>query len=300
MATVRRPARAPAMDRPQQIDFPGVAITAADTVVDVGCGEGVVCAYAGRRGADVIGIDIDPECIRRADEAMRGVPARSWRGLVGDADPIPLPDGVATVVVATEVLEHVDDPPRLLAELVRIGRPGARYVLSVPAPASESVLKIVAPRWYFEKPYHQRIYEDGQLEALAEAAGLEVAARACYGFESALGWIFRMALGASRGEPPPDAPLLTHWDATLSELRRTSRGQQLVEALDERLPKSRVVVARKPGRRGWSPGGSAFARERWRRLVRDGLVQLGGYEVRWKVRRVRAGESGGVAGPGGR
>ena len=302
MAIVRPPGVSGA-PRPRQIDFPGLEITAADTVVDVGCGEGIVCAYAGHCGAAVVGIDIDPECIRRADAAVRGTPARSWRAWVSDADPIPLPDGTATVVVATEVLEHVDDPARLLAELVRIGRPGARYVLSVPDAASEAVLRLVAPRWYFERPYHQHVFEPGRLEALATAAGLRVRARDAYGSDLALWWVFRMAVGAVRGEPPPDAPLLARWEATRAALLRTPRGRQLFEALDGWIPKSRVVLARKPGRRGWRAawGGKADWRERWGRRARDGAVRLGGYEVRWRLRRVRASESDGAAArPGGR
>ena len=65
----------------------------------------------------MIGLDVEPSLIAEADKAMSDIPARSWRGIVSDCDPIPLPDGIASVVLCTEVLEHVPDPARLAAEL---------------------------------------------------------------------------------------------------------------------------------------------------------------------------------------
>src|SRR5690349_17275109 len=119
--------------------YPAFEITSDDTVVDVGCGAGALCRCAGMVGADVIGIDIHPDLVADTIEMMRAVPARSFRGIVCDSDPIPLPDATASVVISTEVLEHVDDPARFLAELVRIGKPGARYLFTVPDPASELI-----------------------------------------------------------------------------------------------------------------------------------------------------------------
>ena len=245
------------VDIPIQIAFPGVEIGPGDTVVDVGCGAGIVCAYAGRMGASVIGIDVEESLVREADQAMRGLPARSWRGITSDCDPIPLPDGQASVVVATEVLEHVPDPTMLLAELVRIGRPGARYVLSVPDPASENLLRIVAPGWYWKTPQHVRVFEHEEFDALIRGAGLEIAGRFASGFEQSLWWTFRMAAGMDGpyDPPPPDSPLLKHWNEAWAALIATSRGRQLAEALDWLVPKSQVVVARKPGG-SWSVSAS--------------------------------------------
>ena len=93
--------------RPIQIDFPGFEIDAADIVVDIGCGVGDVCVYAGHRGAEVVGIDIEDVLVDRARESMRDVPARSFRGLVSDCDPIPLPDATADVVVCNADLPGV-------------------------------------------------------------------------------------------------------------------------------------------------------------------------------------------------
>ena len=77
--STRRSAR-PRAAVPIQIDVPGLEIRPGDTVVDVGCWDGTVCAYAGKCRSTVVGIDIRPEAIRRTEEAMRDVPARGRSG----------------------------------------------------------------------------------------------------------------------------------------------------------------------------------------------------------------------------
>jgi hypothetical protein len=197
-------------------------------------------------------------------------------------------DATATVVIATEVLEHVDEPERFLAELVRIGRPGARYVISVPHPASESVMREVAPGWYWRRPYHVHVYEPAVLDGLIRGAGLEIEARAVRGFYQSVWWAFRMALGAKIAEPVPDHPLLKHWDAAWLALGTTPGGARAAEALDRLIPKSQLVLARKPGgaAAASSFGGPVSMRSRWKRRVRDGAVRLGWFDVRWSVRRL--------------
>lgn len=278
------------MPRPQQIDFPGFDITGADIVVDVGCGEGLVCAYAGHQGADVVGLDIESSLIERVNETMRAVPARSFRGIVGDANPIPLPDGFASVVVATEVMEHVDDPSRFLAELARIGKPGARYLISVPDPASESIMRVVAPSWYWEKPLHIHVFEHHQVDSLIADAGLKVVDRYASGFYWSMWWFCRMALGMEhKYAPASDFPLLRAWDETMHQLLATPRGEEVLHRLDHLVPKSQVIVARKPGRAASASsfGGPTWRAGRLKRALRDGAVRVGGFDIRWNIRRSR-------------
>ncbi len=52
--------------------------------------------------------------------------------VIGDAQSLPLADGVADALLCTEVIEHVPDEHALAAELARIAAPGASLVLSAP------------------------------------------------------------------------------------------------------------------------------------------------------------------------
>jgi SAM-dependent methyltransferase len=49
---------------------------------------------------------------------------------------LPFATSTFDVVLCTEVLEHVPDPAAVIAELVRVARPGARIVVSIPNEAN--------------------------------------------------------------------------------------------------------------------------------------------------------------------
>jgi SAM-dependent methyltransferase len=277
---------------PIQVNVEGLEIGPGDTVVDIGCGDGAVCAYAGRLGAAVVGIDMKQEALDEAAEALRGLPAPSWRLIASRCDPIPLPDDFASVVVCTEVLEHIDLPARLLAELARIGKPNARYVISVPDPISESLMRIVAPPIYWQDHNHIHVYEHKELDDLIRGAGLEIEMRGVQGFAWAFWWVLRLALEEENDDVADRSPLLNHWGAVWNKLTATPRGPQVAEALDRLIPKSQVVLARKPETAGMplAPGvrEPAWSRSlsRWKRRLRDGVLRLPRHDIRWSIRRV--------------
>ncbi len=269
--------------RPVQVDFPGFEVAEGETFVDVGCGVGDVCVYAGHRGAHVVGIDIEDLLVNRAIEAMRDVPARSFRGIVSNCDPIPLPDASADLVVCTEVLEHVEDPSKFLGELARIGKPGARYLISVPHPTSEAVMRRIAPSWYFRHPFHIHVYEPEQLDRLLNASGLEILAKHESGFYWSMCWFLRMTVGMTDPYILPEHPMIDAWDTVATHLAGEPRGQDVLRALDGLVPKSQVRIARKLG--GRSAFGVSGQSSRLKRWLRDGSVKLGGLDLRWSLRR---------------
>jgi ubiquinone/menaquinone biosynthesis C-methylase UbiE len=95
-------------------------------VVEVGAGEGHITERLRQRfaGATVVGLDL-PD-----DGLVDAWTAAEVAMFVGDATRLPLADQSVDLVVALEVLEHVPDPSRALAELARVCRGTA--VLSVP------------------------------------------------------------------------------------------------------------------------------------------------------------------------
>lgn len=263
---------------------PGFPIGADDVVVDVGCGEGDACVFAGGLGAEVIATDFDPVVIDRIERRMQGVGARSFRALLSNSDPLPLPDSCADVVICTEVAEHVDDPRRFLAELARVGRPGARYLITVPDPASEEVMRRVAPDWYWQAPYHRHVYGPGQLDALLQEVGLSIVAGGSQGFYWSMWWLFRMAMDPRPLDPEPEAGPFRHWEAAWAALAETPRGADLAKALDGVLPKSQVRIARKPVAPTWQAAPNRRLR-RWKGHLRDGSARLGPFDLRWQLRR---------------
>ena len=94
-------------------------------VVDVGCGTGTLAIALAAGGAEVIGIDGDPEALALA-HAKPGAEAVQWRK--GLATALPLPGASADRVVMSLLLHHLDAGAKrtALAEAVRVLRPGGR------------------------------------------------------------------------------------------------------------------------------------------------------------------------------
>ena len=94
-------------------------------VVDVGCGTGTLAIALAAGGAEVIGIDDDPEVLALA-HAKPGAEAVQWRK--GLATALPLPGASADSVVMSLLLHHLDAGAKrtALAEAVRVLRPGGR------------------------------------------------------------------------------------------------------------------------------------------------------------------------------
>lgn len=97
------------------------------SVLEVGCGQGWLLAQIADALplASLAGIDIREDAVRYARSL---VPQAAL--VVGDGAALPYDDASFDAVVCSEVLEHVHEPDRVLAEIKRVGRGHA--VISVP------------------------------------------------------------------------------------------------------------------------------------------------------------------------
>ncbi|MBD9514888.1 class I SAM-dependent methyltransferase [Pseudomonas sp. PDM22] len=224
--------------------FEGFPISADDSVLDIGCGDGPFVQFCAQRGAEVIFADIDADKVAGVERALQGSNARAMLPLVTDANPIPLPDARVDKVVAMEVLEHVEDPAQFMSELVRVGKPGALYLITVPDPLGESVQKELAPPAYFEHPNHIRVFEREAFEQLVRDSGLVIERQAHYGFYWSVWWFFFWA--CKQDLSPPWHPLLDSWTRTWNMMLATEEGPRIKKALDNAMPKSQAIIARKP------------------------------------------------------
>jgi 2-polyprenyl-6-hydroxyphenyl methylase / 3-demethylubiquinone-9 3-methyltransferase len=91
-------------------------------LVELACGGGLMAPHVARLGYRHVGVDLGLAGLRVARE--HGVaPVR------GSVLAVPLADGCADVVLAGEVLEHVDDDEQVIAECARLLRPGGTLVV---------------------------------------------------------------------------------------------------------------------------------------------------------------------------
>jgi 2-polyprenyl-3-methyl-5-hydroxy-6-metoxy-1,4-benzoquinol methylase len=99
------------------------------SVLDVGCGEGVLVHQWAQRLGDrrVVGIDLQEESIQ-AGWAERQAPNLEYR--VMHAENLPFAENEFDLASAIEVLEHVPDPEHTLAEMARCAE--RHLLVSVP------------------------------------------------------------------------------------------------------------------------------------------------------------------------
>ena len=98
------------------------------TLLDVGCGEGVLThKWAQRVEGQVVGIDLDDPQLH-AEWENRTAPNLEYK--VMKAENLPFEDSAFDLAAAIEVLEHVPDPEHTVAEMARVA---SRHLLvSVP------------------------------------------------------------------------------------------------------------------------------------------------------------------------
>ena len=96
-------------------------------VLDIGCGGGLLAEEFARLGCSVTGVDPSEESLAaaRTHAAGQGLAIEYQRGL-GEA--LPFGDACFDVVYCCDVLEHVHDLPRVIAETARVLRPGGTYL----------------------------------------------------------------------------------------------------------------------------------------------------------------------------
>ena len=117
------------------VGYPFLAdqIREGDTVVDVGSGSGVDVLIAGLKTGSsgrVIGIDMTPAMIRKAEENIRKAGMDHVEIVEGRADAIPLEDESVDVVTSNGVVNLVPDKAKAFSEIWRILRPGGKIQIS--------------------------------------------------------------------------------------------------------------------------------------------------------------------------
>lgn len=113
-------------------------------VLDMACGTGYGTALLARAASLAVGLDISPAAIR---DARQRYTTNGVRYQVGDCYDLPFEPGSFDVVVANEMIEHVDDHDALMAEVRRVLVPGGLFLVSTPN-------KPVYNRYKTPNPYH--------------------------------------------------------------------------------------------------------------------------------------------------
>jgi len=148
----------------------GLEIEPEAVVLDVGCGTGVLFPIllerVGRKGR-VVALDISGEMLRQAQ--AKGYPVECVQG---DAQGLPLRDGVFDWVICNAVFPHFPNKLRALQEIGRVLKEGGRLVICHTA-SRETVNEI--HRTIGGVVAHDVIPPEDEMRRLLQEAGLDEA-----------------------------------------------------------------------------------------------------------------------------
>jgi SAM-dependent methyltransferase len=125
------------------------AIEPGEKVVDVGSGAGIDTFIAARMSGEegrVIGIDMTPEMLAKARQAVPGTGLSNIEFREGHAEALTIEDAWADVVISNGVLNLCPDKLQALREMYRVLQPGGRIQLadiSVQKPVADSAKRNV-------------------------------------------------------------------------------------------------------------------------------------------------------------
>ncbi len=146
------------------------------TVLDAGCGTGKHAFYLAQcfPHLQVTGLDNRGDVVARAEAEARKKGLDNLHFQVGDLT-VSLPEGAYDLIYSIDVLEHIENDVKALANMARALRAGGWLAVHTPLTPQTHWLRRFDLD-HLKNPLHAREgYERGELEAKMTAAGLTVA-----------------------------------------------------------------------------------------------------------------------------
>lgn len=130
----------------------------ARRVLDVGCGDGLLVARAGRNCELAVGVDPEKEGVAWARRKLE--PHPRCRVVLASGANLPFEDGSFNAVVMCDVIEHLEDPHATLREITRVLHPEGHLVLTTPRRL---------PNHWWDRTNHVTEYASDELQNILAA-----------------------------------------------------------------------------------------------------------------------------------
>ena len=144
--------------------------------LEPGIGTGRIALPLVQRGHHYTGVDLSPMMLAEFRRKLGGITNRPTL-VLGDATSLPFKDSSFDVVLTSELLYHVPDWPRALAEIGRVLKPHAYYLYCYEEVERSATAEELDTRWRsllagrgFEPLWDNYISDDGVLDALRQQA----------------------------------------------------------------------------------------------------------------------------------
>lgn len=233
------------------VDYERLGVNRGERLLDLGCGGGRHAFAAFRLGARVVALDAQAEEIAKVRNTIGAmveaaeVPSDEEAGVVqADALRLPFLDSSFDRIIASEVLEHIDEDQTAMSELARVLRPGGTIAVTVPRFGPEAVNWALSREYHDVKGGHVRIYRRSTLVDRLRRAGLKpLDSHHAHALHTPYWWL-RCVVGTTRD----DHLLVRAYHRVLVwDIVRAPRVTRVAEhLLNPLMGKSLVVYLRKP------------------------------------------------------
>jgi SAM-dependent methyltransferase len=212
-------------------------------LLDIGPGAGGLSEHHAQHRR-VVTVEFDEGLAREVAQRSAGSQLSSCQG---DAHALPVRSGSVDGVIALEVLEHVVEPERVIAEASRVLKPNGALCVAVPTGYTERIYSRLHPR-YMSNATHVRIFKKAELSALLQRHGFRDPVVRTENLEPAVIWTFHAILRSDADatghilDHPSIEPRVTRIANRISATRGVGR---LLRVTRRHFGKSWYVYARK-------------------------------------------------------
>lgn len=146
-------------------------------IIDIGCGGGILTEELARQGANVTGLDVEPDAIEAAKAHAKETKLKINYicQLIEDFD-----EATFDIVTCMEMLEHVPDPQHIINHCARLVKPGGYLFLSTLSRTVKAYTNAIVAAEYILKLLPRQTHDfakfikPSELAAMIRAAGLEM------------------------------------------------------------------------------------------------------------------------------
>lgn len=122
-------------------------------ILDIGCGDGVLLWLVSRKSsAKLYGVDLNQKSLNYAAAKINA------KLIKAQAEKLPFKNNYFDTVIATEIIEHLDRPEKLLLEARRVLKRGGRIIITTP----------VKPKNGLTDKLHVREFSAAELKQLCQ------------------------------------------------------------------------------------------------------------------------------------
>lgn len=136
-------------------------------ILDIGCGTGESLGFHTIRGCEAHGTDTDIHIEVIAKKLNLNIK-------VGEFNPKNYPSNYFDYITLEQVVEHVNDPAKLLSDLSSVLKDNGKIIITTPN-ANSFFANLFKSKWiHWHAPYHLHFFSDKSLKTITESLNLSI------------------------------------------------------------------------------------------------------------------------------